>query len=106
MGDEQPSYEDLIELVNELQEQNDYLTKKLENETEIRDLGLENEELRQKIEADQVTVLKLRDENEDIKVRIKVLTNEKLEADKRIKNQTKKIEDLEREIVDKANKNR
>lgn len=72
----------------------------------MESLEAENEELRTQLEAGQLTISDLREQLSNSSVKVTTLQAEKLEADKKIRAQTKRIEELEKEIVDVQNRGR
>jgi TolA-binding protein len=69
-------------------------------------LEAENEELRSLVENEQLTVSDLREQLANSNLKVANLSSEKMEADKKMKAQAKRLEELEKEIVEVNNKSR
>lgn len=73
---------------------------------EISRLETENEDLRQKIEEDSVVLAELRESLATANLRAKGFESEKAALEKKIKSQDGRIQELEKEVIDTANKSR
>lgn len=73
---------------------------------EMDALEAENEELRSQNEAGQLTISDLREQLSNSNVKCTTLQNEKSEADKKIRTQAKRLEELEKDIVEVNNRGR
>jgi chromosome segregation ATPase len=76
------------------------------NKEELDALEAENDDLRSQIEASQLQVSDLREQLSNANVKNTTYKNEKIESDKKIKAQTKRLEELEKEIVEVNNRGR
>lgn len=78
----------------------------LSNREEIDALESENEELREKVDNDAATISELREQLANSNVRATNLTEEKLDLEKKIKAQNRRLDELEKEVVEITNKSR
>lgn len=126
MADEEPTQDELLKVIEELQQEIDEKDKEIAELTqsrtgrkkgrgasgpfsdrdEINALETENEDLQKKFDASQEKVSGLREELANINAKFTSLSDEKQALDKLLKTQNKRVEDLEKDIAEERQKSR
>lgn len=126
MADEEPTQDELLKVIEELQQEIDDKDKEIAELTqsrtgrkkgrgaagpfsdrdEINALETENEDLQKKFDASQEKVSGLREELANINAKFTSLSDEKQALEKLLKTQNKRVEDLEKDITEERQKSR
>ena len=126
MADDEPTQDELLKVIEELQHEIDEKDKEISELTqsrtgrkkgrgaagpftdrdEINALETENEDLQKKFDDSQSKISELREELANINAKFTSVLDEKQGLDKLLKTQNKRVEDLEKDIADERQKSR